>query len=159
MNDLNVGDRVRIISAPKFIELTGAKSIIGMTGTIKELNETNAGVEFDDYIGGHYGNWDGKDGHCWYVLHERLEKIEETEEETEKRKPYIPKKYGEDYFFLSGEYDGNKNIKFWVLQTTWTDNSIDYGMLLLGNVFRSEEEALENKDKFVKKLEKLRKGE
>lgn len=81
MNELEIGNRVKVISDPKFIELTGAKSIIGMTGTVKELNETNAGVEFDDYIGGHYGNWNGKNGYCWYIRYEHLEKIEETKEE------------------------------------------------------------------------------
>lgn len=82
MSELKIGDRVRIISDPRFIEFTGKKSIIGMTGTVKRLGDTCAGVEFDNYMGGHNGNWGGKDGYCWYVLYERLEKIEDTEEET-----------------------------------------------------------------------------
>lgn len=83
MNDLKIGDRVRIISDPKFIEFTGERSIIGMTGTVKDLNETCAGVEFDVYMGGHNESWRGKNGYCWYMPYERLEKIEETEDETE----------------------------------------------------------------------------
>lgn len=73
MNYLKIGDRVRVISDPKFIKLTGEDSIIGMTGTVKELNEVHANVEFDDY---------GENGNCWYVPYDYLEKIEETEEET-----------------------------------------------------------------------------
>lgn len=75
-----------------------------------------------------------------------------------KRKPFMPE-YGEDYFFLAAEYDENNNIIFRVLHGTWIDNSIDYGMLALGNVFRSEEEALKSKDEMLEKLRKLRKGE
>lgn len=73
MNDLKIGDRVRVISDPKFIKLTGEDSIIGMTGTVKELNEVHANVEFDDY---------GENGNCWYVPYDYLEKIEDTEDET-----------------------------------------------------------------------------
>lgn len=75
-----------------------------------------------------------------------------------KRKSFMPE-YGEDYFFLAAEYDENNNIIFRVLHGTWIDNSIDYGMLALGNVFRSEEEALKSKDEMLEKLRKLRKGE
>ena len=74
---------------------------------------------------------------------------------TFKRKPFIPKN-GEVYFFLEEIYDKNKNISFIVGRNTWNDRIIDYGMLALGNVFRSEKEALENKDKLLEKLEKLR---
>ena len=73
MNDLKIGDRVRVISDPKFIKLTGEDSIIGMTGTVKELNKVHANVEFDDY---------GENGNCWYVPYDYLEKIEDTEDET-----------------------------------------------------------------------------
>lgn len=239
MSEFKIGDRVRIISDPKFIEFAGANSIIGMTGTVKELDEMSAGVEFDVYIGSHNGRWKGKNGYCWYIPYERLEKIEDTEEETKeeeneeikaealeqkiltvlreeigvdtgeefevyqsgerqwtcrfdkngfaritdkgnsvsfdeswvwkyivsnfyklkfKRKLFMPE-YGEDYFFLAAEYDESNNIIFRVLHGTWIDNSIDYGMLALGNVFRSEEEALKSKDEMLEKLRKLRKGE
>lgn len=73
MSELKIGDRVRVISDPKFIKLTGEDSIIGMTGTVKELNEVHANVEFDDY---------GENGNCWYVPYDYLEKIEDTEDET-----------------------------------------------------------------------------
>lgn len=234
MSDLKIGDRVRIISDPKFIEFTGDKSIIGMTGTVKELGETYAGVEFDEDIGGHCGDWNGKSGYCWYIIYKHLEKIEETKEEVNeetkadtleqkiltalreeigvdigeefevyqsgerqwtcrfdkngfaritdkgnsvsfdeswvwkyivsnfhkykfKRKPFAPE-CGEDYFFLGIEYDEIKSITFRALQSTWIGSSIDYGMLALGNVFRSEEEALKSKDEMLEKLEKLRKA-
>lgn len=74
MSELKIGDRVRIISDPKFIESTGDKSIIGMTGTVKELNEVHADVEFDDY---------GKNGSRWFVPYDYLEKIEDTMESKE----------------------------------------------------------------------------
>ena len=79
MSELKIGDRVRVISDPKFIERTGAKSIIGMTGTVKTLSEISAGVEFDVHVGGHSGNWNGENGYCWYIPYERLEKIEDTD--------------------------------------------------------------------------------
>lgn len=82
MNDLKIGDRVKVVSDPRFIKVTGKDSIIGMTGTVKDLHEPCAGVEFDDYMGGHNGSWNGKKGYCWYIHHKRLEKIEETKEET-----------------------------------------------------------------------------
>ena len=233
MNDLKIGDRVRVISDPKFIKLTGEDSIIGMTGTVKELNEVHANVEFDDY---------GENGNCWYVPYDYLEKIEDTEDETKaetkeevnkeakaetmeqkilkalreeigveigeefevyqsgerqwtcrfdkngfaritdkgnsvsfdeswvwkyivsnfhkykfKRKPFAPE-CGEDYFFLGIEYDEIKSITFRALQSTWIGSSIDYGMLAVGNIFRTEEEALKRKDKLLEKLEKLRKA-
>ncbi len=85
MSELKIGDRVRVVSEPQLVKTTKNKIISGMAGTVKRLGDTCAGVEFDDYMGGHNGNWGGKDGYCWHVLYERLEKIEEitlnTEEE------------------------------------------------------------------------------
>lgn len=227
MSDLKIGDRVKVVSEPTPSKMIDVGVMVGMTGTVKELGETYAGVEFDEDIGGHCGDWNGKSGYCWYIVYEHLEKIEEAGEETKadtleqkiltalreeigvdigeefdvyengrkqwtckfeengfyritdessyesgiwkaivgnfqrfkfKRKPFIPE-YGEDYFFLVVEYDESKNIIFRVLHGTWIDNSIDYGMLVLGNVFRNEEEALKSKDEMLEKLRKLRKGE
>lgn len=79
-------------------------------------------------------------------------------EYTFKRKPFIPK-YKEDYFFLTVSRDENNNISFKRGRKTWTDDGVDYGMLALGNVFRSEKEALASKDKLLEKLIELRKGE
>lgn len=227
MSDLKIGDRVKVVSDPKFIEFTGAKSIIGMTGTVKSLSEISAGVEFDEDISEHCGAWHRENGYFCHILYERLEKIEETEEETKaetmeqkilevlreeigveigeefdvyengekqwtckfdevgfsheiddefresglwkqivckfhsyqfKKKPFVPK-HGEDYFSLAIDYDENKNVFFGVLQSIWVDNSIDYGMLALGNVFRNEEEALKGKDKLLERLNELSKGE
>lgn len=77
-NDLKIGDRVRVVSVKPLsaLEITGIK--IGMTGTVKDLDEVCVGVEFDDNVGGHRGRWKGKQGHCFYVLYEELEKIEGT---------------------------------------------------------------------------------
>lgn len=150
MSEFKIGDRIRIISDPRFIKLTGKNSIIGMTGTVKELDDTCAGVEFDDYVGGYYGNWNGKSGYCWYILCERLEKIEET------YTSLFPPKYGEDYFYLNVEHDEDENTNFYVLKYKWKDDVTDYGMLALGNVFGSKEEALKNKDKLLEKMERLR---
>lgn len=79
-------------------------------------------------------------------------------EYTFKRKPFVPK-YEEEYFFLAVGRDENKNIRYLSGRRAWLDDTIDYGLLALGNVFRSEEEAHRNKDKLAEKLEKLRKGE
>lgn len=244
MNDLKLGDRVKVIYLPLASKLDGTRITIGMKGTIKDLSSPNVGIEFDRYIGGHNGVWNGINGHCWYIAPKCLEKIEDTEEETKeevegmkkevneetkaetfdqkiletlreeigvevgevfdvyekgehwatckfegnkllyeagdefyifgdatwkhvvcnfsmytfKRKPFIPE-YGEHYFFLAVGYDKNKNISFNWGTSTWADNSIDYGRLALENVFRSQKEALENKDKLLEKMEKLRKGE
>lgn len=229
MSDLKIGDKVRVIPEPALSGIDRNKNVIGKTGTVKDLPKTNVGnvgVEFDDYVNGHDGLWNGKDGHCWYIAYECLEKIEETKEEVNEtfeqkiletlrkeigvdigeefdvyekgkrwltckfegnelfckvndefqssevwkdivcnfcglsfeRKPFMPK-YGEVYFFLAGKYDENKNINFGVLQNMWTGDIGDYGMWGLGNVFRCEKEALENKDKILKKLERLRRWE
>lgn len=239
MSDLKIGDRVRVISGAKIIKTTKNKSINGMTGTVKALDGNFAGVEFDNYMGGHNGLWGGKDGYCWYILYEHLEKIEDTEEETKeevneeieadtkvdileqkiltvlrkeigvligdefdvyengekkwicrfevrgfshlingefyksgvwkqivckfhsyqfKKKPFAPK-YGEDYFFLAPEYDKSKGLNFRALQSTWIDSSIDCGMLAVGNIFRTKEEALKRRDELLEKPNELSKGE
>lgn len=79
MNDLKIGDRVKVITVSTLspLEIIGIK--IGMMGTVKDLlDEDCVGVEFDDNVGGHRGRWKGKQGHCFYVLYEELEKIDET---------------------------------------------------------------------------------
>lgn len=93
MSELKIGDRVKVISDPRFIEFTREKSIIGMTGTVKELNETHADVEFDDY---------GENGSCWYVPYDYLEKIEETEEET---KGEVDMESKEEWIVFLDKYD------------------------------------------------------
>lgn len=77
---------------------------------------------------------------------------------TFKRKPFIPAD-GEDYFSLAIRYDKNKNISFTGLHNKWTAHIVDYGMLALENVFRSEKEAFENEEKLLEKIKKLRRGE
>ena len=236
MNDLKIGDRVRVVSVTPIDEADGVKIVDGMTGTVKEVDETEVGVEFDDDVNGHDGFWEGKDGHCWYVEPKYLEKIEESEEETEeetkeeetkaetmeqkiltalreeigveigeefdvyengekqwtckfeeigfldeingkfresgvwkqivcrfhryqfKRKPFIPK-YGQEYFFLTIDDDDNENILLDVAINTWIGVETDYGRLALGNVFRTEEEALKSRNEMLERLEKLRNGE
>lgn len=225
--ELKIGDRVKVISLPNSFRAENSKIKMGLMGTVKDLDGAFVGVEFDEYMGGHNGSWNGKQGYCWYIEDENLEKFEETDTEeksetieqkvfevlrkeigvepdeefdvyqngvkqwtckfkggefcqkvnyelcksdvwidliwnfssyTFKRKSFVPE-YEENYFFLSKNYDENKNIKFSVLHNIWVDNIIDYGMLALGNVFRSEEEAFKNKDKLLEKMKKLRKGE
>lgn len=232
MNNFKIGDRVRVISIPNSFTAENPKIKMGLMGTVKDLNGAFVGVEFDEYMGGHNGSWGGKQGYCWYVERECLEKIDETKEEVEemdtkakaetleqkilevlreeigvaegeefdvykkgnmqwrckferneffcaghyefqkaevwkniivnfyeytfKRKPFVPG-YEEDYFFLTVSRDENISLKRG--RKTWTDDGVDYGMLALGNVFRSEKEAFASKDKLLEKLEKLRKGE
>lgn len=229
MNELEISDRVRIVSDPKFIEFTGDKSIIGMTGTVKDLDETCAGVEFDVYMGGHNGRWKGKNGYCWYIPYERLEKIEETGEETAeetkaetmeqkilevlreeigveigeefdvygkgekqwtckfekngfthkmndkflesglwksivgdfhgykfKRKPFIPQEY-ENYWHVDIRHSGNLGESLDVSESVWVGILFDYGMLALGNVFRTEEEALKSRNEMLEKIGKVEK--
>ena len=228
MNDLKIGDRVRVVSESKTIYTPKNKIINGMIGTVKDQRGERSGIEFDDYIGGHNGVWNGKDGHCWYVDNEYLEKIEETDtEETKaemleqkilevlreeigvrigeefdvyengekqwtckfdevgfsheiddefresgfwkqivckfhsyqfKKKPFIPK-WGEEYFFLTIDDDDNENILLDVAINTWIGVETDYGRLALGNVFRTEEEALKGRNEMLERLEKLRNGE
>jgi len=57
-----VGDRVRV-KGEKFCE----KNIPGKIGTILRVDsQTSVLVEFDEYIGGHDGGYEGKSGHCWW---------------------------------------------------------------------------------------------
>ena len=232
MNDLNIGDRVRVVSESKTINTPKNKIINGMIGTVKDQRGERAGIEFDDYVGGHDGLWNGKDGHCWYVDNEYLEKIEDTEEETKaetkaetmeqkiltalreeigvkvgeefdvyengvkrwtckfeenghldrykkckfsesfiwkywifhfnkyefKRKPFMPQN-GEKYwhFGIRDSLNGNKSLD--VLENVWDSLLFDYGMLALGNVFRSKEEALKGEDKLLERLNELLKEE
>ena len=228
MNELKISDRVKIISDPKFIEFTGEKSIIGMTGTVKELNETCVGVEFDVCMGGHNGSWDGKPGYCWYIPYERLEKIEEIKAEpkaetmeqkilevlreeigveigeefdvykngekrwtckfeengfsrkmdddfykseawkdiiysfyryTFKRKPLFPRKE-EPYFYVQMRLDNNGNAIYdGVDYVYWYGKDFDIAMLITGNYFKTEEEAEDNKEKVIEKMNKLLKNE
>ena len=74
-----IGDRVRVVSVTPIDEADGVKIVDGMAGTVKEVDETEVGVEFDDDVSGHNGSWGGKDGHCWWVEDKYLEKIEDTE--------------------------------------------------------------------------------
>ena len=240
---IEIGDRVKVVSISRPSNIIDVGVLFGMTGTVKDLIKKSVGVEFDEDIGGHCGDWDGKKGYCWYIPYECLEKIGDTEEETAvdteketkeeikeetkaetmeqkilevlreeisvevgeefdvyengekqwtckfeekgffdetngkfretglwkniickfhryqfKRKPFVPE-YGKDFFLLVEERDENNNIIFVEKRSVWVDSTVDCGMLALGNVFRSKEEALENKDKVLEKLEKLRRGE
>lgn len=133
---------------------------------LREEIGVEIGEEFDVYKGGNmlwtckfernefFGRaWNGfQKSRFWKDL------IANFHEYTFKRKPFIPE-YEEEYFFLSWKYGETNNIEFSVLRNIWVDNIVDYGMLALRNVFRSEEEAFGNKKKLAEKLEKLRKGE
>lgn len=236
MNELKVGDRVKVIFAPEPNKTIDVGVMVGMTGTVKELNEPYAGVEFDNYMGGHCGAWNGKNGYCWYIPYERLEKVEDTEEETKeetkeeiktetmeqkilevlreeigveigekfdvyengvkrwtckfeenghltrykkckfsesfiwkywifhfdkyvfKKKPFMPQN-GEEYFclYIKPTSSGVKYLDAGV--AVWNGISFDYGMLALGNVFRTREEAIKSEDKLLERLNELLKEE
>lgn len=72
-----IGDRVEVISIATKVR---RPLKIGMKGTVKLVSiGWLIGIEFDEYMGGHNGIWDGKDGYCWYLPDEYLKKIEESE--------------------------------------------------------------------------------
>lgn len=232
---IRLGDRVKVVSANESIETIDGKIINGMKGTVKYSEGCYVGVEFDDYIGGHFGIWDGKNGYCWYLDNRLLKKIEDTEEEPKeevkeetkidtlerkiltalreaigveigekfdvyengkkqwtckfeetgffdetngkfretglwkniigkfhkykfKKKPFIPKKW-ENYWSFKMRHSPNGNKSLVVKKTIWDGLELDYGMLALGNVFRTKEEALKGKDKLLERLNELLKGE
>lgn len=73
-------------------------------------------------------------------------------------KPFIPKEQ-EDYWYFGTKDSNDKLLFLKVLKHSWRGRVFDYGMLALGNVFRTEEDALKNEDKILKRMEKLRNGE
>ena len=75
-----------------------------------------------------------------------------------KKKPFIPQEY-ENYWHVDIMYSGNLDESLDVRESVWVGILFDYGNLALGNVFRTKEEALENKDKLLKRLNELLKGE
>lgn len=232
MNELKIGDRVRVISVPDLDEVCGTKIRPGMTGTVKEIIKGCIGIEFDEYMGGHDGNswlWSGKKGYCWNVTCERLEKIEETDTEetkaemleqkilevlreeigvrigeefeayengekqwtckfeesgffceiddefykseiwkniaynfcryTFKRKPLFPTKE-RPYFYVQMRLDNNGNAIYdGVDYTYWYGKDFDIAMLITGNYFKTEEEAEDNKEKVIEKMNSLLRAE
>lgn len=92
MNDLKIGDRVKVISIPNSFTAENPKIKMGLMGTVKDLDGAFVGVEFDEDMGGHNGSWNGKQGYCWYIEYYHLEKIDETKEErtsTDKEKEMV----------------------------------------------------------------------
>lgn len=79
MNELKIGDRVKVIFVPSLFKSRDDEIKIGTKGIVKHLRKTDVGVELDEYINGHDGWWGGEYGYCWYVPYERLEKIGETD--------------------------------------------------------------------------------
>lgn len=75
MNELKIGDRVEVIG----VGICSNPIKTGMRGTVKLVRESFVGVEFDEYMGGHNGTWNGKDGYCWYLPDEYLKKTEKSE--------------------------------------------------------------------------------
>nr|DAF63318.1 MAG TPA: hypothetical protein [Myoviridae sp. ctPJU6] len=75
-----------------------------------------------------------------------------------KRKPFMPQN-GEKYwhFGIRNSLNGNKSLD--VLENVWDGILFDYGMLALGNVFRTKEEAIKSEDKLLERLNELLKGE
>lgn len=79
MNELKIGDRVKVIFVPSLFKSRDDEIKIGTKGIVKHLRKTDVGVEFDEYINGHDGWWGGKYGYCWYIEYYHLEKIGETD--------------------------------------------------------------------------------
>jgi len=74
---LKIGDRVTALSIER--------KISGKTGTVKGFAaDGDVGVEFDEHVGGHelqvylVKGTEGKDGHCWWVKPQLLEKLEKS---------------------------------------------------------------------------------
>lgn len=227
MSELKIGDRVRVVDDPTITRPTGYETMARIEGTVKELNETHVGVEFDYYTDVKNNSWNGR---FWHIPYDYLEKIEDTEEVNEetkaetmeqkilkalreeigvevgeefdvcekgekqwtckfekngfnrkmndkfeesglwksimgdfgsyqfKRKPFVPK-YCQEYFYLDVENLGGKSLAVDVDVDIWTDKISDYGMLALGNVFRTKEEALKGEDKLLERLNELLKEE
>lgn len=133
---------------------------------LREEIGVEIGEEFDVYKNGK-NQWT-----CKFEKNEFTRKVNDEFQETGlwksivgdfggyrfKKKPFVPK-YWEDYFFLAPEYDKSKGLNFRALQSTWIDSSIDDGMLAVGNIFRTKEEALKRRDKLLEKPNELSKGE
>ena len=79
MSELKIGDRVRVVDDPTITRPTGYETMARIEGTVKELNETHVGVEFDYYTDVKNSSWNGR---FWHIPYDYLEKIEDTEEET-----------------------------------------------------------------------------
>lgn len=229
MNELKIGDRIEVI----YVDTNDEVSLkVGMRGTVKSIEKYMIGIEFDDFIGGHYGTWNGQNGHCWYVDSEFLRKIEETKEKTKekskvdtleqkilmalreeigvdigekfdlyengekqwtckfegtgffceiddefykseiwkniaynfcrytfKKKPLFPTKE-EPYFYVQMRLDNDgKAIYNGVDYVYWYGKDFDIAMLITGNYFETEEEAEDNKEKVIEKMNKLLKDE
>lgn len=75
-----------------------------------------------------------------------------------KKKPFVPQN-GEKYwhFEIRNSLNGNKFLD--VLENVWNSLLFDYGMLALGNVFRTREEAIKGEDKLLERLNELLKEE
>lgn len=75
-----------------------------------------------------------------------------------KKKPFMPQN-GEEYFclYIKPTSSGVKYLDAGV--AVWNGISFDYGMLALGNVFRTKEEAIKSEDKLLERLNELLKGE
>lgn len=75
-----------------------------------------------------------------------------------KRRPFIPQEY-EHYWHVDIRHSGNLDESLDVSESVWVGILFDYGMLALGNVFRTKEEALKGEDKLLERLKKLKRGE
>ena len=75
-----------------------------------------------------------------------------------KKKPFMPQN-GEEYFYLDIKPTSSEVKSLDAGVAVWNGISFDYGMLALGNVFRTKEEALKSEDKLLERLNELLKGE
>lgn len=78
---------------------------------------------------------------------------------TFKRKPLFPTKE-RPYFYVQMRLDNNGNAIYdGVDYTYWYGKDFDIAMLITGNYFKTEEEAEDNKEKVIEKMNKLLKDE
>lgn len=75
-----------------------------------------------------------------------------------KKKPFIPQIY-KNYWHIEIRYSANGDKSLDVRKSVWLGILFDYGMLALGNVFRTKEEALKSEDKLLERLNELLKDE
>lgn len=87
--EFKIGDRVKVVSGQDFDKAYNVKIRNGMIGTVKEVSQIYIGVEFDEFMNGHINFWNGKDGHCWWVEYESLEKVGETDAEAKETKEEV----------------------------------------------------------------------
>lgn len=104
------------------------------------ITENGKSVSFDE-------TW------VWKYIADNFDKLEF------KRKPFFPKKE-KPYFYVKMRLDNNgKAIYNGVNYTYWYGRDFDIAMLITNNYFKTEEEAEDNKEKVIEKMNSLLRAE